>query len=121
MSAQQGQPSDAVRVRPGEPVTVTLTAEAPEPGVLCSMAWDLEGVGVLSVDQPVASPSPTFAQTREVVFDTPGARFLAARVTAQAAGHPADPHARVQNLARARVVVAADESQRSVTFTPDNL
>lgn len=92
-------------VRPGEPVNVRVAAQAVA-GVVVAAIADLSGSGDLDTDLDV-TPGRSVVVDREVVFQTEGVHFIAVRVSAQADGDPADPHARVHNIARARVIVAS--------------
>jgi hypothetical protein len=93
------------QVAVGEPVRLTGEAEVPEGyGVVVSADWDFAGSGrfepqVLEAPQARVSVSATHA------YDKPGTYFPGLRVTSQREGDAATPYARVENLARARVVV----------------
>lgn len=91
-------------VRVGEPVTVRIEAEAPGSGVIVEVVPDLTGRGELGEPLPIEAAQAIVVE-RECGFDAPGTYFVAARVAAQTAGDPSDPHAVVQNVGRARVVV----------------
>ena len=94
----------AVTVPSGQQVTIRIEAHAPEGGVITGIEADPTGAGALAEAVPVV-PSPQAAADRTVTFDAPGTYFVAARVTAQTAGDPTDPHARVHNIGRARITV----------------
>lgn len=98
--------TDSARVQVGEPVTVRIEAEAPGEGSVVEVVADLTGAGELGEPLPIVS-SRLVSFDRQAVFDSPGTYFVAARVAAQTGGDPSDPHAVVQNVARARVVVAS--------------
>lgn len=92
------------RVGVGERVRIRVDAEAPAPGVV---------VEVVPVDDGhlgtglTIEPGPTVVAEYTRSFDEPGTHFVAVRVTSQTEGDAASPHARAQNVARARIVVTA--------------
>ena len=94
----------SARASVGEPVTVRVDAEAPEPGVIVEVALDLDGSGQLADAVPV-EPGREIAYETRCSFAEPGVYLLAARIIAQAGGVAADPHARVHNVLRARLTV----------------
>ncbi|MGK9147156.1 hypothetical protein KXS11_05970 [Plantibacter flavus] len=100
------------RVRVGDQVRVDIEAEAACDGVIVELVELLTAVdGTESVGSAfdiTAAPSVALVTTR--TFSTPGTHFLAVRVTAQTAGATDDPHATVQNLSRARVIVTPTAS-----------
>ncbi len=97
---------DRVDVVPGAEVTLRARAAAPPgTGEIVSVAWDLDGTGTFAVEDAVA-PAEAVAVERRHVFGDPGTHFVTVRVVAQREGDPTTPYARLQNLARARVVVA---------------
>jgi hypothetical protein len=89
----------------GEPVRLVGAAEVPDGfGVVVSVEWDFDGKGrfepqALDQAQAQVSVSATHA------YDKPGTYFPGLKVTAQREGDAKTPYARVENLARARVVV----------------
>ncbi|AFR28765.1 hypothetical protein ARUE_c18590 [Arthrobacter sp. Rue61a] len=96
-------------VRVGEPVSVRIAAEAPEGIVVEILEVITELDGTETIGKPFQfhpSSSVTVETTR--TFDRAGTYFLAVRVAAQTRGEATSPHALVQNIARARVVVAAN-------------
>ncbi len=94
-----------ISTRVGLPVSVRVDAEAQARGVIVELRLDTTGAGALS--DPVAiRPGTSVAYDVETVFTEPGTYFLAVRATAQTAGEANDSHARVHNIARARVTVA---------------
>ncbi|MFK0402017.1 hypothetical protein ACIQTT_06775 [Microbacterium sp. NPDC090225] len=99
-----GSPSAVVRA--GESAVVTITAVAPGTGVIASVDVDLTGSGNPDTAVPVPAENQVTVE-RVQAFSDPGTYFLSARVAAQSAGDATDPHARVPNVARARVVVIA--------------
>lgn len=93
-------------VRVGGSVRVKIVAEAVE-GLIVDVVELMAGEDGTSVDEQVLSiePAPRVAVERDVTFHEPGTYFVSARIAAQTAGDASSPHARVQNIARSRVVV----------------
>ncbi|MEN8599905.1 hypothetical protein [Microbacterium rhizosphaerae] len=87
----------------GEAVEIVLEATA-QIGGLVSVKWDLDGDGVYeSIDRLTGESIVRILRTAR--FDTPGVRFLTARITAQPDSDAATPFARLSNLARVRISV----------------
>ncbi|NQX16639.1 hypothetical protein HQQ86_12125 [Rathayibacter sp. VKM Ac-2857] len=100
--------ADRVEVRVGEAVDVHFTAEATTAGgLIVAVATDLTGAGHFHAAERVF-PERKIDDVRQCAFDDAGTYFLAIRVTAQTTGDADDPYARVDNIARVRVVVRAD-------------
>jgi hypothetical protein len=98
-----GQPRADVAV--GEVVTFRASAQTPEEtGAIVAMEWDLEGVGSFPVAESVAAAKRVDAE-REYSFKAPGVYFPTVRVAAHRSGDKSSAYARIQNLARVRVVV----------------
>jgi hypothetical protein len=94
-------------VRAGEDVLVRVVADAPpHAGAIVSVAWDLDGDGRFDIIEEV-EPAERIVLSRTLSFASPGERFVAVRVTTQGEGNPSSPWARIDNVARARVVVSA--------------
>ncbi|ALV39751.1 hypothetical protein AU252_22870 [Pseudarthrobacter sulfonivorans] len=92
-------------VAPGDAVLLRLTAESPaRAGEIVSVEWDLDGDGKFD-DVDIIQPADRIDRTRTVRFAEPGTYFVTARITAQGQGDAASLWARVENLARVRVVV----------------
>ena len=96
---------ERVDVAVGTEVTFQAVVEVPPgTGEVVTVEWDLDGEGHFPVRE-----SPTPAERLVVEhrhrFGEPGTWFPAVRVAAQRDGDPSTPYARVQNLARVRVVV----------------
>jgi hypothetical protein len=87
----------------GDPVTLSACASAPL-GRVVELAWDVQGTGEY---EPTAldEPRSEFGATRTVMYEAPGTYFPAVRVTTHRQGDPSARHCRIQNLARARVIV----------------
>ncbi|RZT66488.1 hypothetical protein EV140_0026 [Microcella alkaliphila] len=96
----------ATTVGIGQAVTVRVDAEAPGNGVIIEAMADFAGTGSLGESLDIA-PAGRIVLEHAQAFDTPGTYFVTAQVTAQVDGDVAVELARVQNLARARVIVTA--------------
>ncbi|HEX5730596.1 hypothetical protein [Microbacterium sp.] len=94
-----GTPSATVRAN--VPATVRLEAQAPGDGTIVELLWEAA--------EPTRPFTPALAVGVEEqrTFEQPGVYFISARISAQVGGDPSDPHARVQNVVRARVTVTA--------------
>lgn len=97
--------SERADVAPGAAVEVEFTAEAPAGGGgIVDVQWDLDGDGVFE-----ARDTPQGARvelTRTATFDARGTYFVTVVVAGQRDGDPGNPYTRLENLARARVIVA---------------
>ena len=92
-------------VAPGAEVRVELVAEVPQHvGAIVRVLWDLDGDGVFETDETV-TPAERIERAATVTFDTAGTRFVAVRVSSQHDGDAATPFGRIDNVARARIVV----------------
>jgi len=96
--------AESVTVRVGEPVRIRLDVEAPAPGVVVEVRPDFAATGRLADPVDIA-PAPRVSLVHEQSFAEPGTYFVSARVSAQTGGDATSTHARVQNVARARVTV----------------
>ncbi|MET0903948.1 MAG: hypothetical protein ABWZ52_11960 [Acidimicrobiales bacterium] len=97
--------ADAVEVAVGAEVTLQAIAEAPPgTGAIVSVEWDLDGRGDFPVREPV-QPSERLVAEHRHAFAEPGTYFPTVRVAAHRRGDTTTPFGRLQNLARARVVV----------------
>jgi len=98
--------NDRADVGVGDAVHLQATAEAaPGMGPVVAVEWDLGADGTLA-DATEITPADAVVIERNCSFDAPGTYFPALRVTAQRDGDATTPFARVQNVARVRVVVA---------------
>ncbi len=97
--------SERADVAPGAAVEVVLTAEAPAGGGgIVDVRWDLDGDGVFEArDTPQGG---RVELTRTATFDATGTYFVTVVAAGQRDGDPGNPYTRLENLARARVVVA---------------
>jgi hypothetical protein len=104
LKANGGERAD---VAAGQSVTFTATIEMPpQAGKIVAADWDFEGAG----DFPVRGELPKSPASRATLkttyaFTKPGTYFAALRVIGQRHGDVSTPYARIENLARVRVVV----------------
>ena len=90
----------------GREVTFRATAEVPPgTGVIVALEWDLDGSGRFAEAAHV-DPAAWVSVERRHAFADPGTWFPAVRVVSHREGSASTRHARLQNLARVRVVVA---------------
>ena len=91
----------------GESVTLTARIEVPEhAGSIVSAEWDLDGSGAYGIKADVSDARATSLNLKQVhSFDKAGTYFVMLRAASQRNGDREIPFTRVQNLARARVVV----------------
>ncbi|TGD71951.1 hypothetical protein E4634_16590 [Mangrovimicrobium sediminis] len=96
-------------VAAGQEVTLRALVDVPPgTGEIVAAQWDLDGSGNFAerAELPAgALPRNRFELEKTVSFDSPGTYFPVLRVASQRNGDAATPFARVQNLARVRVVV----------------
>jgi hypothetical protein len=89
----------------GEELIFRAVAEVPTgTGVVTEVAWDFDGSGRFSEAEPVV-PAKQVVVERRRSFAEAGTSFPAVRVVARRDGNPSSRFARLQNLARVRVVV----------------
>jgi hypothetical protein len=90
----------------GDEVMLTVKAEAaPGSGAIVEIAWDFDGSGTWPEVHDHVGPRPSVRHETRHVFDKPGTYFASARVTSHPSDDPHDPHARVTNFGRCRIVV----------------
>lgn len=95
-------------VNVGETVTLSARVAVPEgTGGIVAAAWDLDGSG----DFATGASLPTKAQEsvllqHTISYDKPGTYFPVLRIVSHRQGDADTPFARIQNLARVRVVVS---------------
>jgi hypothetical protein len=88
-----------------QPVTFTATIEVPTGmGKVVAAEWDFEGRGTYPVGADV-TPQERVSLSASHAYSKPGTYFPALRITSQREGNKTTPYARIQNLARVRVVV----------------
>lgn len=89
----------------GTRVTLTAKVECPPgAGRIVRVQWDLDGDGTYEVDE-VVDPVTRLTLERHHTYAEPGTRFATVRVSTQRDADPETPFARIDNLARARIVV----------------
>jgi hypothetical protein len=90
----------------GDEVTFRAAAQVPEgTGTIVAMEWDFEGTARFPVTESVEVAGSDVVERRHS-FETPGTYFPTVRVAACRDGNVTSPFARIQNLARVRVVVS---------------
>ena len=93
-------------VAAGQAVTFTAKIETPpNTGEVVKAEWDFEGAGNYPVPAELRKIEPTVTLTATHSFSKPGTYFPVLRAASQRNGDSQTPYARVQNLARVRVVV----------------
>ncbi|MQY29247.1 PKD domain-containing protein [Nocardia aurantia] len=104
LTADGGERADT---RVGRPIRLHAIAETPPgAGRIVDLAWDFDGTGDFTEHSEFASGT-TVEVERNHVFGEPGKYFVTVRVSTHPHGDPDDHFARVDNLARVRVVVTA--------------
>lgn len=104
---------DRAEVGVGDDVTLRTVAQVPRGrGRIVSVEWDLDGSGRFATRWDGA---PSERVQAELVrrFTEVGTTFVTVRVASERDGDPTTPYARLQNLARVRVVVGEQEPQGS--------
>jgi hypothetical protein len=96
-------------VAPGAPVDFHALVEVPlGAGTVVAVEWDFEGTAEYPLAEPHVDGSANRLHARAThAFDEPGTYFPAVRVVTHRRGDVGTRHARIQNLGRVRVVVAA--------------
>jgi hypothetical protein len=90
----------------GDVIAFRATARVPEgTGLIVTVEWDFDGAGSFPLADSIA-PAEEVVVQRQVSFAEPGMYFPTVRVAAHRNGDRTSPYARVQNLARVRVVVS---------------
>jgi hypothetical protein len=90
----------------GHELTFRATAEVPPgTGLIVAVEWDFDGSGRFVEREQVAAAERVTAVRRRS-FAGPGTHFPVVRAVAQRHGDTSSPFARLQNLARVRVVVS---------------
>jgi hypothetical protein len=97
---------DRASVATGDEVILRATARVPEDtGSIVSMEWDFEGTGQFSLIERIDIAEFVDVERRYSYLQD-GTYFPTVRVVAHRDGDPSSPYARIQNLARVRVVVS---------------
>lgn len=98
--------ADRAEVGAGAVVTVGVEATVPpRAGEIMRLEWDLDGDGVFELVDEIEALDAVQGE-RQTSFTEPGTHMVTVRVSAQREGDPDTSFARIDNLARARVVVA---------------
>jgi hypothetical protein len=93
-------------VTAGETVTFVAKIDAPPGGgKVVAAEWDFDGVGNYPVPAEVKTVGPAIVLRATHAFSKPGTFFPVIRAATQREGDSQTPYARVQNIARVRVVV----------------
>jgi hypothetical protein len=91
----------------GAEVTFRATAAVPDgTGAMVTVEWDVDGAAEFPVREDVVAGERAVVEHRHS-FAEPGTYFPTVRVAAHRDGDGTTPYARIQNLARVRVVVTA--------------
>ena len=91
----------------GADVTFRATAAVPDgTGAMVTVEWDVDGAAEFPVREDVVAGERAVVEHRHS-FAEPGTYFPTVRVAAHRDGDGTTPYARIQNLARVRVVVTA--------------
>jgi hypothetical protein len=98
--------SERADVAVGQTVGFSATIESPPgTGKIVAAEWDFEGVGDYPVPITYAPAESAVILQATHAYSKPGTYFAVLRATSQREGDAKTPYARVQNLARVRVVV----------------
>jgi hypothetical protein len=102
--------SERADVVVGEAVAFSALVEVPPGGgTVVAAEWDFEGRGDYPVVEAFTNEDLSYTSLcldREYAFSAPGTYFPVLRATSQRLGQGDDPHCRIMNLGRARVVVS---------------
>ncbi len=102
----QANGSPRAETRVGESVSFTASIEVPtDAGTIVSAEWDFEGVGNYPVTAQIGDSLSQLEISATHAYARPGTYFAVLRATAQREGNAKTPFGRIQNIARARVVV----------------
>lgn len=87
-------------------VAFTATIEVPPgAGKVVSVEWDFEGLGTYPVVSRLDEPQALVRVSISHAYPEPGTYYPVVRATSQREGNAQTPYARIQNIARARIVV----------------
>jgi hypothetical protein len=115
-AAQRGgiQPVVTLKANGGERAevsvgqSVTFRAQIsvpPNSGKVVATEWDFLGAGDYPVAGQIATPGSSVTVRASYSYSKPGTYFAVLRATSQRQGDSKTPYARIQNLARVRIVV----------------
>ena len=98
-----------VETKVGVPIAFKASADVPDnTGKIIEAEWDMEGEGTFSVAGKIVRGSDgEYTSFARHAFIKPGVYFVTVRFVSQRTGDTKTPYARIQNLARVRVVVRA--------------
>jgi hypothetical protein len=89
-----------------ETVRFSATIEVPPgAGTVVNVEWDFEGLGSYPVSSRLTEPQELVRVSASHVYLTPGTYYPVVRATSQRDGDTQTAYTRIQNIARARVVV----------------
>jgi PKD domain len=89
-----------------QPVEFTATIEVPSnAGEIIALEWDFDGVGNYPLAERIDTPRAVVSLSVSHSFAKPGTYFSVLRATSQRRGDRLSQYGRIQNIARARVVV----------------
>ena len=89
-----------------KPVKFAAAIEVPPgTGKIISAEWDFDGDGRFAIAENVKEPKPQVSVRISHSYTKPGTYFVTFRAISQRDGDAETPFARIQNLARVRVVV----------------
>jgi hypothetical protein len=98
----------------GDELPFRAVAEVPAgTGAIVAVAWDFDGSGRFAEVESVPPAARVVAERRHS-FAEPGTFFAAVRVVAHRDGDALSPFARLQNLARVRVVVRGPQGDEGI-------
>jgi hypothetical protein len=106
MTSAHRPSSERVDTLVGEPVTLSVKAEAPPgAGKIVKAEWDFDGASRFTVRRPLVRIGRKVELDESYTYTQPGTYFPVVRVTSERSGDANTPFGLVQNLARVRVVV----------------
>jgi hypothetical protein len=93
-------------VKVNEPVAFTAIIEVPpNAGKVVAAEWDFEGAGDYPLAVRLDTPQSVVSLSTTHSYSDPGTYFAVLRAASQRHGEVKTPYARIQNLARVRIVV----------------
>jgi hypothetical protein len=93
-------------VKVNQPVTFTASIEVPpNAGKVVAAEWDFEGAGDYPIAERLDTPQAVVSLSATHSYSKPGTYFAVLRAASQRHGDLKTPYARIQNIARVRIVV----------------
>jgi hypothetical protein len=93
-------------VKVNQPVTFTAIIEVPpNAGKVVAADWDFEGAGDYPIAERLDTPQAVVSLSATHSYSKPGTYFAVLRAASQRHGDIKTPYARIQNIARVRIVV----------------